>query len=238
MAVAIIEYPGSTDVSQISGACRKILNTEPVMIHHMEESLPSSVQAVILPGGYSYGDYLRPGALARNSPATGAVIGFARKGGRVLGIGNGFQILCEAGLLPGALLQNASQKFAGGMARLSVETADNSYGAELKGVSEIKMPLACYFGRYIVNSKALRELKQDNRVLLRYVEGLSATQSGYDSKGNAGESVGAMESVAAVTTKDGKILGMMPHPERAVDKAFGSDDGLLIFRALFTNLSS
>jgi phosphoribosylformylglycinamidine synthase subunit PurQ / glutaminase len=213
--VAVVVFPGSNDDRDAELALRA-LGGEPIAVWHAETELPN-VGAVVLPGGFSYGDYLRPGAIARVSPIMRAVAGFAADGGPVLGICNGFQILCEAGLLPGILRPNASLRFVCRDVALRVERADTALTARCEPGQRLVIPIKHGEGCWYADPELLDELESKRQVVLRY-EGESPN--------------GATAAVAGVVNGDGNVLGLMPHPEHAVDPLVGSADGALLLAGL------
>jgi phosphoribosylformylglycinamidine synthase I len=206
--VAVLVFPGSNDVPDAVRALR-LLNAEPVRVWHGEDELPD-VQAVVLPGGFSYGDYLRCGAIARFSPAMRAVARFADDGGLVLGICNGFQILTEAGLLPGVLRSNASLDFICADVPLVVERDDLPFTARCEPGQRLTIPIKCGEGSWYGEVP-------DGQVVLRYADG---------------NPTGAVNGIAGVCNEAGNVMGLMPHPEHAVDPLLGSPDGALILGSL------
>jgi phosphoribosylformylglycinamidine synthase subunit PurQ / glutaminase len=206
--IAVLVFPGSNDDRDAARALR-LLGAEPVPVWHGEDELPE-VQAVVLPGGFSYGDYLRCGAIARFSPAMRAVARFADEGGLVLGICNGFQVLAEAGLLPGVLRPNGSLEFVCSDVPLVVERSDLPFTARCEPRQELTIPIKCGEGAWYGEIP-------DDQVVLRY-EGENPT--------------GALDRVAAVCNEAGNVMGLMPHPEHAVDPLLGSADGALILGSL------
>jgi phosphoribosylformylglycinamidine synthase I len=212
--VAVLVFPGSNDDRDAAWALRA-LGADPVMVWHAEPELPE-VGAVVLPGGFSYGDYLRCGAIARFAPAMRAVAEFAAAGGPVLGICNGFQILCEAGLLPGALLRNESLRFVCRDVPLVVERADLPFTARCTSGSRIVIPVKHGDGRWFGTPELVRELEASRQVVLRYAEACN----------------GSVDDIAGVCNERGNVLGLMPHPEHAVDPLLGSADGALILASL------
>jgi phosphoribosylformylglycinamidine synthase len=191
------------------------LGAEAVPVWHQERSLPD-VAAVVLPGGFSYGDYLRCGAIARFSPATAAVKRFAEEGGLVLGICNGFQVLCEAGLLPGVLLQNESLRFVCRDVRLTVERTDLPFTSRCSDGQQLVIPVKHGDGRWFGPPELVRELEANRQVVLRYAEACN----------------GSVDDIAGVCNERGNVMGLMPHPEHAVDPLLGSADGALILASL------
>jgi phosphoribosylformylglycinamidine synthase len=213
--IAVVVFPGSNDDRDAALALAG-LGAEPVLVWHAEPELPD-VQAVVLPGGFSYGDYLRAGAIARFSPALGAVARFAAGGGHVLGICNGFQVLCEAGLLPGALRRNASLRFVCRDVRVRVERADTAFTSRCEPGRGLVIPVKHGEGCWYADEELLADLDASGRIVLRY-EGESPN--------------GSTADVAGVIGADGNVMGLMPHPEHAVDPLLGSTDGALILGSL------
>jgi phosphoribosylformylglycinamidine synthase I len=209
--IGVVVFPGSNDDGDAAWAL-KALGAKPVFVWHAEEALPA-VEAVVLPGGFSYGDYLRSGAIARFAPAMGAVRRFAAEGGLVLGICNGFQILCEAGLLPGALRPNASLAFVCRDVDLVVERADTPFTARCANGQRLVIPVKHGEGCY-VRPDALDE----EHVVLRYAPGENPN--------------GSLDDIAGVVNEAGNVMGLMPHPEHAVDPLLGSGDGALVLASL------
>ena len=213
--IAIIVFPGSNDDRDAAWALTA-LDADPVLVWHAEATLPK-IDAVVLPGGFSYGDYLRCGALARLAPAMGAVERFAAEGGLVLGICNGFQILCEAGLLPGALRPNASLSFVCRDVRIVAERSDTPFTSRCDVGQVITMPVKHGDGAYYAPPGLLAQV-EEGQVVLRYAAGENPN--------------GALNDIAGVVNADGNIMGLMPHPEHAVDPLLGSGDGALVLASL------
>ncbi len=215
--VAVVVFPGSNDDHDAAWALGA-LGADPVLVWHGEERLPSDTGAVILPGGFSYGDYLRCGAIARFSPVMPAVSAFALEGGPVLGICNGFQILCEAGLLPGVLRPNESLSFVCRDVAVRVEQTDTPFTSRCEPDQRLVIPVKHGEGCWYAPPELVDELTQAGRIVLRY---------------DAGENPnGATADVAGVLGEHGNIMGLMPHPEHAVDPLLGSGDGALILASL------
>jgi phosphoribosylformylglycinamidine synthase subunit PurQ / glutaminase len=212
--VGVITYPGSQDDRDALWALTA-LDAEAVPVWHEERELPD-LDAVVLPGGFSYGDYLRCGAIARFSPATAAVCEFAGAGGLVLGICNGFQILCEAGLLPGILLRNESLRFVCRDVRLTVERDDLPFTGRCTSGQALVIPVKHGDGRWYAPPETVEELAERRQIVLRYDEPCN----------------GSTADLAGVCNEGGNVLGLMPHPEHAVDPLLGSDDGALILASL------
>jgi phosphoribosylformylglycinamidine synthase len=219
MKFGIVVFPGSNCDRDMQDALQNHLNKEVVMLWHKDKdvSMFSTEDCIVLPGGFSYGDYLRCGAIARFSPMMQSVVEFANKGGKVLGVCNGFQILCESHLLPGVLLQNANQQFV----------CKNVF---IKGADEValQIPIAHGEGRYFANEKLLEELETNNQVIYRYCN----QESAFNETCNPN---GACRNIAGIKNKEGNVFGMMPHPERAVSPLLGNVDGLKVFEQLGLN---
>ncbi|MGH3793613.1 MAG: phosphoribosylformylglycinamidine synthase subunit PurQ [Pseudonocardiaceae bacterium] len=211
--IGVITFPGTLDDTDAARAVR-VAGAQPVALWHADEDL-HGVDAVVVPGGFSYGDYLRAGAIAAHQPVLRAVVEAARRGTPVLGICNGFQILCEAGLLPGALVRNAGLHFVCRDQRLRVESTSTAWTSRYAPGTEIVVPLKSGEGRYVADAATLASLKNDGRVVFRY---LGATPNG------------AANDIAGVASADGRVVGLMPHPEHAIDPLTGpSADGLDVF---------
>jgi phosphoribosylformylglycinamidine synthase subunit PurQ / glutaminase len=213
--IAIVVFPGSNDDHDAAWALAG-LDAEPVLVWHGDSELPD-VQAIVLPGGFSYGDYLRCGALARFSPAMEAVADFAAHGGLVLGICNGFQVLCEAGLLPGVLRRNASLAFVCRDVRLRVERTDTPFTARCDPEARIAIPVKHGEGSWYADDALLADVIAHDQVVLRY---------------DGDNPNGSVDDVAGVVNHDGNVMGLMPHPEHAVDPLLGSADGALVLASL------
>jgi phosphoribosylformylglycinamidine synthase len=226
--VAVVTFPGSNCDYDLYKAAQQV-GAEAEFVWHRERGL-EGFDAVLLPGGFSYGDYLRPGAIARMSPVMEDVIPFARGGGPVLGICNGFQVLCEAGLLPGALVRNASLKFRSHDVRLRVERADTLFTSDYEEGQLLRIPIAHGDGNFEADHDTLQALEDEGRVVFRYV----------DAAGEATEASnpnGSWHNIAGITNEAGNVLGMMPHPERAMEALLGSTDGVGLFTSLASGLS-
>lgn len=224
MKIAIIKFPGSHGAEDVLYAYQTVLKQEAFLVWHKEETLHEP-SAVIVPGGFSFGDYLRPGALAKGSPVIGALRRFAEDRGAVLGIGNGFQLLCELGILPGALLTNPRQQFVNDQVFVKVESSNSPFLREAKPGQILRLPLACYHGQYYADPKTLKDLEEAGQIALRYC----------DSEGeidNTTNSTGSMNAIASVLNRHRNVLGMMVHPERAVEELVGNTDGLCMLRSV------
>jgi len=226
----IVTFPGSNCDYDAYHAVIDQLGEEAVYLWHKDHDLQGA-DVVILPGGFSYGDYLRCGAIARFSPIMDEVAAHARRGGPVLGICNGFQIACEAQLLPGALLRNASLRYACEFRHIRVENADTIYTSQYHRGQIVRIPIAHGEGRYVADGETLARLEGEGRVVFRYV----------DAEGNLGGAAnpnGSLHDIAGIVNDAGNVLGMMPHPERAVDTLLGSADGLPLFESLVARVAA
>lgn len=230
MKIAVVQFPGSNCDQDCLRALTDGLHVQAEYLWHKETSV-SGFDAVVLPGGFSYGDYLRCGAIARFSPIMRAVIRSAKEGMPVIGICNGFQILCEAGLLPGALMRNQSLRFVCQPIWVRVETEETPFTANLKGRRTLRMPVAHGEGSYFADEATLDELESENRVVFRYAD--EAGKVTPESNPN-----GSMHSIAGVCNEARNVVGMMPHPDRAWDRKLGSEDGKLLFGSLVEALES
>ena len=215
MKFGVIQFPGSCDEVDALKAASRV--GEAVLLWHRDRDL-QGCEAIIVPGGFSYGDYLRVGAIARFSPVMEAVAAFAREGGPVLGICNGFQVLCEAGLLPGALLPNTSLRFTCRQIELNVVNAGTKWTAACATGEALSIPAKHQTGRYWAPDPVLDELEAEGQVVLRY-----ATGNGFN---------GSARDIAGVSNHAGNVVGLMPHPEHAVDELTGSADGLKLFESV------
>ena len=225
--IGVVVFPGSNCDRDTLHALA-LTGAEPVPLWHEHRTL-DGVAAVILPGGFAYGDYLRAGVIARFSPVMRAVAAFAGEGGLVLGICNGFQVLAEAGLVPGALLRNRGLRFLGRDVRLNAERLDTPFTHALDGVGPLRMPIAHGEGCYYADDATLDALESEGRVLFRYVddEGRQAAEDDREANPN-----GSLRAIAGVMNEGGNVAGLMPHPERASEAIIGSDAGLPIIRSL------
>lgn len=229
MKAAVIVYPGSNCDRDVRVALANATGTEPLAVWHRESEFPQ-VDLIVLPGGFSYGDYLRPGAMAAHSPVIREIRRRAEKGVSVLGICNGFQILTETGLLPGALLQNAGIKFICRDVHLRVETSESPFTEAYRSGEVLRIPIAHHEGNYFADPKTLDALEGDDRIAFRYC----------DPKGTVDEDAnpnGSICNIAGVFSKDHRILGMMPHPERLAEPLLGGEDGKRMFEGLVAAFS-
>jgi phosphoribosylformylglycinamidine synthase len=212
MRFGVVRFPGSCDELDARQAAARVADA--VLLWHADADL-GGVDAVIVPGGFSYGDYLRPGAIARFAAVMEAVADFARAGGPVLGICNGFQVLCEAGLLPGALLPNQGLRFVCRQATVQVESSASPFTAALEPGARLSIPVKHTTGCFWAPERTLDRLEADGRVVLRYADGENPN--------------GSVRDIAGVCNDAGNVMGLMPHPEHAVDELTGSADGLRLF---------
>ena len=228
MKVAVITFPGSNCDYDLYKAAQQV-GADASFIWHRERDL-KGYDAVLLPGGFSYGDYLRAGAIARVSPVMEDVVVFANSGGLVLGICNGFQILCEAGLLPGALVRNEELTFQGKDVRIRVECSDTLFTSDYADGQILRVPIAHGEGNFEADPATLETLESDGRIVFRYVDASGATSDEANPNGS-------WHNIAGITNEAGNVLGMMPHPERAMEDILGSTDGIGLFTSLASSLS-
>jgi phosphoribosylformylglycinamidine synthase subunit PurQ / glutaminase len=213
----VIRFPGSCDEVDAVLACERVPNATAQLLWHGDRDL-HGVDAIVVPGGFSYGDYLRVGAIARFSPVMESVIRFAREGGLVLGICNGFQVLCEAGLLPGALLPNDHLRFRCRQVDLEVVHAGMPFTADCADGEPLSIPVKHTTGRYYAPPEQLQSMRADGQIVLTYAPGHNPN--------------GSLDDIAGVRNAEGNVFGLMPHPEHAVDPLTGSADGLKIFTSM------
>ena len=223
MKAAVVVFPASNCDRDVATALEQANGSPPKMVWHQDTSLPDDLDLIVLPGGFSYGDYLRCGAMAAHSPIMREVIARAKKGTPILGICNGFQVLCETGLLPGVLMRNASLKFVSRDVNMKVEGANTMFTARYKPGQVINIPVAHGDGNYFADPATLDRLEGEGQVAFRYVEGDNPN--------------GAARNIAGIFNDKRTILGMMPHPERHADPLLGSTDGKAIFDSLVSALS-
>jgi phosphoribosylformylglycinamidine synthase I len=228
MKFGVVTFPGSNCDYDAYRAVIDTFGEEAVYIWHKDHDLQNS-DVIILPGGFSYGDYLRPGAIARFSPVMSEVVEHAKRGGPVIGICNGFQIACEAGLLPGALLRNASLQFISAPVDLRVENPDTMFTSAYEQGQVIRIPVAHGDGRYTASNAELDALEGEGRVVFRYV----SPDGTVTDEGNVN---GSARSIAGIVNAEGNVLGLMPHPERALDDILGSHDGLGVFESILSRV--
>ena len=221
MRAAVIVFPGSNCDRDMAVAL-KAAGADVSMVWHKDASLPDSVDLVAVPGGFSFGDYLRCGAIAAQSPICKAVVAHAARGGYVLGVCNGFQVLTETGLLPGALMRNANLKFICKSIDLKVETSASAFTEGYNAGDTVGYPIAHHDGNYTVDEATLAALKGDDRIAFTYCDNPN----------------GSVADIAGVLSENRRVLGMMPHPERAVDAGHGGTDGQALFRGLIAQFAS
>jgi phosphoribosylformylglycinamidine synthase len=221
MKSAVLVFPGSNCDRDLAVAIREVTGREPAMVWHREAELPAGTDFIAIPGGFSYGDYLRSGAMAARSPIMRAVADAAGKGVPVLGVCNGFQVLTEAGLLPGALMRNAGLHFVCRPVGLKVENSQSIFTSGYSAGEEISVPVAHHDGNYQADGDTLDRLEGEGRVAFRYT----------------GEVNGSARSIAGILNGAGNVLGMMPHPERALEAAHGNTDGRRLFEGLLEAVS-
>jgi phosphoribosylformylglycinamidine synthase subunit PurQ / glutaminase len=222
MKAGVIVFPGSNCDRDMAVALEAATGTAPAMVWHKDADLPAGLDLVAVPGGFSFGDYLRCGAIAARAPVMRAVAAFASRGGHVLGVCNGFQILIEAGLLPGALMRNAGLKFVCRDVRLKVATTASAFTGGYAEAETITLPVAHHDGAYIADPELLRRLDGAGRVAFRYID----------------DPNGSVDGIAGVLSENRRVLGMMPHPERAVDPVLGGTDGARLFAGLVQALGT
>jgi phosphoribosylformylglycinamidine synthase len=225
MKSAVLVFPGINRERDMARALKLVSGRETAMVWHTDTELPAGTDLVVVPGGFSYGDYLRCGAIAARAPIMGAVRAFAAKGGLVLGVCNGFQILCELTLLPGVLMRNAALKFICKDVYLRVERSDTPFTRGYNAGQVIRVPVAHGEGNYVADDETIRRLEGEGRVLYRYV----APDGSLDPKWNIN---GATNAIAGILNERGNVLGMMPHPENHVEAVLGRTDGRGLFAGL------
>jgi phosphoribosylformylglycinamidine synthase subunit PurQ / glutaminase len=228
MKFGVVVFPGSNCDHDASYAIGSVLHKPVEFIWHQSEDL-ANCDAVILPGGFAHGDYLRTGAIARFSPVMKSVERFAKSGGMVLGICNGFQILLEAGLLPGAMMRNSGLRYICRQVHIRVEQTDTPFTNAAKQGQILKVPIAHNDGNYNIDQAALAELENNRQIVFRY----TAPDGSDDAAGNPN---GSMANIAGICNRERNVAGLMPHPERAVESALDSADGLVIFRSMIEAL--
>ncbi len=222
MKTAVIVFPGSNCDRDIAVALEAVTGVKPLMVWHADVDLPADVGLVAVPGGFSYGDYLRSGAIAARSPIMRAVVAQAGKGLPVLGICNGFQVLTEAGLLPGALMRNEGLNFVCRDVALTVETASSTFTSGYTAGERVSFPVAHHDGNYFADTETLDRLEGEGRVAFRYAESVN----------------GSARNIAGLLNDKGNVLGMMPHPERRIEAAHSGTDGRRLFEGLLEAVSA
>lgn len=230
MKFGIVTFPGSNCDYDAFHAVTDVLGEEATYLWHKDHDLQNS-DVIVLPGGFSYGDYLRAGAIARFSPIMQEVAGHARSGGPVLGICNGFQIACEAGLLPGALMRNSHLQFVSAEVRVRVENSDTMFSNLYERGELLRMPVAHGDGRYVAPAGVLEELEAEGRVIFRYADADGTISANANPNGSE-------RNIAGIINEGGNVLGMMPHPERACSPLLGSDDGVRLFESILARVAA
>ena len=221
MKTAVIVFPGSNCDRDLAVALEQVTGRAPAMVWHGDSALPDGIDFIGLPGGFSYGDYLRSGAMAARSPIIRAVVDAANRGVPVLGVCNGFQVLTETGLLPGALMRNAGINFVSRPVKLTVENSQTLFTSGYDNGETIRIPVAHHDGNFQADEETLDRLEQNGRVALRYAEEVN----------------GSARRIAGILNDAGNVLGMMPHPERAIEPAHGSTDGRRLFEGLLETVA-
>jgi len=224
MKVGVVVFPGSNCDHDLHHVLDEVLGFEAIYLWHKDHGL-QGVQAVLLPGGFSYGDYLRCGAIAKFSPIMREVAAFAEQGGPVLGICNGFQILTEAGLLPGALIRNRSLQFICGMTRIRVESNQTPFTRKIETGQVLGLPIAHGEGNFFIDDEGLKRLEGEGQVVFRYVDGRGEPSE-------AGNPNGSLHNIAGICNSRRNVVGLMPHPERVSEAILGSTEGRKIFESL------
>jgi len=219
MKVTILQFPG-TNCEYDTQHAFKELGADTEIVWHKSETIPEDTNLLVVAGGFSYGDYLRSGAIAKFSPVMKAVTTYAKNGGKVLGICNGFQVLTEAGLLPGALKRNDNLHFISKYHHLKVINNDNVFLEKLQNNDIVNIPIAHHDGNYFIDEAGLKELEENNQILLQYT----------DANGDIQNPNGSVSSIAGICNKEKNVFGLMPHPERAMESILGSDDGVAMLQ--------
>ncbi|MEM7059614.1 MAG: phosphoribosylformylglycinamidine synthase subunit PurQ [Pseudomonadota bacterium] len=229
MKTAVIVFPGSNCDRDMAVALEQATGRPAAMVWHKDAALPEGLDLVALPGGFSFGDYLRCGAIGARSPIMRAVVDFAGRGGHVLGVCNGFQVLCESGLLPGVLMQNAGLKFVCRDVHLKVRTVNSPFTNSYGNGGVIRIPVAHHEGNYIADDETRAGLWDQDRIAFTYCR----------ADGSDGDNPnGAMDDIAGVLSENRRVLGMMPHPERLADVALGGEDGVKLFTSLVNTMET
>jgi len=220
MKTAVITFPASNCNRDAAVALEKITGEPPVMVWHRESELPQGVDFVILPGGFSYGDYLRCGAMASRSPIVKDLVEKANKGLAVAGFCNGFQVLTESGLLPGALMRNKNLKFVCRPEKLKITNSNSRYTAKYGSITDVTFPVAHHDGNYYADDETLNKLEKQGQVVFRYADNPN----------------GSARDIAGICNEAGNVFGMMPHPERAIDPLHGGTDGIDFFKSIIESI--
>lgn len=220
MKTAVIVFPASNCDRDAASALEKITGRAPEMVWHRDSELPSGLDFVVIPGGFSYGDYLRCGAIAARSPIVKDIVEKANKGLNVAGFCNGFQILCETGLLPGALMRNKNLKFVCKPQKLKIVNGNSRFTKAYNGNSDVVFPVAHHDGNYFADDDTLDRLEKSGRVIVKY----------------DGNPNGSARDIAGIANENGNVMGMMPHPERAVDPLHGGTDGIAFFKSVLESI--
>jgi phosphoribosylformylglycinamidine synthase len=229
MKTAVIVFPGSNCDRDMAVALGAAAGRPAEMVWHKDAALPAGLDVIAIPGGFSFGDYLRCGAIAARSPIMRAVVDFARGGGLVLGVCNGFQVLIEAELLPGVLMRNANLKFVSRDVHLRVETTASAFTSAYGNGGVIRVPVAHHDGNYLADTDTLKTLRAEDRIAFTYCR----------PDGTSGDNPnGSVADIAGVLSENRRVLGMMPHPERAADPATGNDDGAALFRGIIDAMAT
>jgi len=234
MKFGVVQFPGSNCDDDAHHAIAAVIGQPAELIWHQSEQV-AGFDAIILPGGFAFGDYLRTGAIARFSPVMNAVGKFARSGGLVLGICNGFQILLEAGLLPGAMTRNKGLRFLCRQVHIRVEATDTPFTCAAKRGEVLEIPIAHMEGNYFCDAATLEELERNNQIIFHYVHPNGSDAAENDRQANPN---GSLHAIAGICNRDRNVLGLMPHPERASETGLGSTDGLVILRSMVEYLST
>jgi phosphoribosylformylglycinamidine synthase subunit PurQ / glutaminase len=231
MKSAVIVFPGINRERDMARTLRLVSGREPAMVWHADTALPAGTDLVVVPGGFSYGDYLRCGAIAARAPVMDAVRTFAARGGLVLGVCNGFQILCEAGLLPGVLMRNAQLKFICKDVHLKVERSGTPFTRGYNAGQVIKVPVAHGEGNFVADADTIARIEGQGRVVFRYCAPDGALSPAWNINGST-------NAIAGIVSEAGNVLGMMPHPENHVEAVMGSTDGRGLFAGIVEHLAS
>jgi phosphoribosylformylglycinamidine synthase len=229
MKFGVLVFPGSNCDHDTYNVIENLIEQPVTFLWHASEDL-EGCDAILVPGGFSYGDYLRTGAIAKFAPVMQSVIKFANNGGLVFGICNGFQILCESGLLPGALMRNAHQHYICRQVHLRTETADSPFTHGIERGRVLRMPIGHMEGNYVCDAETLAKLKAEDRIAFRYCTNAGEVTPGANPNGS-------LENIAGVLNEGRNVLGMMPHPDRSSEDLLGSADGLLLFRSMVDSLA-